>query len=41
MDGSMQDLGEVEWDFADWINVAEDRDKWKAVVKAAMNLRVP
>jgi hypothetical protein len=32
------DLREVGWD---WIDLAEDRDRWRAVVNAVMNLGVP
>jgi hypothetical protein len=34
-------LREVGWGGMDWINLAEDRDRWRALVKAVMNLRVP
>jgi hypothetical protein len=34
------DLGEVGWGGADWIDLAQDRDRWLALVKAVMNLRV-
>jgi hypothetical protein len=35
------DLGEVGWDGRNWIDLAQDRDRWKANVNAVMNLRVP
>jgi len=35
------DLHEIGWGGTDWITVARDRDRWWAVVDAAMNLRVP
>ncbi|KAJ4445523.1 hypothetical protein ANN_12203 [Periplaneta americana] len=35
------DLREVGYDDRDWINLAQDRDQWRAYVRAAMNLRVP
>jgi hypothetical protein len=31
----------LEWTGVDWINLAEDGDKWRAVVNTVMNLRVP
>jgi hypothetical protein len=33
-------LREVAWGGMDWINVAQDRDRWRALVNAIMNLRV-
>jgi hypothetical protein len=35
------DLREIGWDVMDWIELADDRDQWKAVVNTVMNLRVP
>jgi hypothetical protein len=35
------DLGEIGWDGVDWIELAQDSDQWKGLVKKVMNLRVP
>ena len=35
------DLREMGCDPGDWIALAEDRDQWRAYVRAVMNLRVP
>jgi hypothetical protein len=37
----MMDLVEVGWGDVDWIGLARDRDKWRALVNSALNLRVP
>jgi hypothetical protein len=34
-------LREIGWDGMDWIDLAQDRDQWRALVNAVMNLRVP
>jgi hypothetical protein len=31
----------IGWDGVDWIELAEDRDHWRALVNTVMNLRVP
>jgi hypothetical protein len=35
------DLSEIGWDGMDWIDLAEDRDQWRALGNTVMNLRVP
>ena len=34
-------LQEVGCGYMDWIGLAQDRDRWRTLVSAAMNLRVP
>jgi hypothetical protein len=35
------DLGEVRWGDVDWIGLARDRNRWRALVNFELNLRVP
>jgi hypothetical protein len=40
-DNIKMDLQKLECGGMDWIDLAEDRDRWRALVTAVMNLRVP
>jgi hypothetical protein len=40
-DNIRMDLEEVECRCEDWIGVAQDRDSWRALLRAVRNLRVP
>jgi hypothetical protein len=40
-DNIKEDLLEIGWGGVDWIALAQDRDKYRALVKVVMNLRVP
>jgi hypothetical protein len=40
-DNIRMDLREIGWGGMDWIDLAQDRDQWKALVNTVMNLRVP
>jgi hypothetical protein len=35
------DLRETEWDGVDWMDMAQDRDQWRALVNTVLNLQVP
>jgi hypothetical protein len=39
-EGIGMDLKEIDWGSVGWIQLAQDRDRWRAVVSAVMNLRV-
>jgi hypothetical protein len=39
-DGIRMDLEEIGWGGVEWIHLAQDRDRWRALVNAVMNLRV-
>jgi hypothetical protein len=41
MDSTKIDLTEIGWDGVEWIDLAQDRDQWRALVNLVMNLRVP
>jgi hypothetical protein len=35
------DLREIHWGGMDWIDLAQDRNQWRAVVNTVINLQVP
>ena len=41
MDNIRMDLQEVGCGYVDWIGLAQNRDRWRTLVNAVMNLRVP
>jgi hypothetical protein len=36
-----RDLKEIGWEGVSWIDLAQERDSWLALVKAVINFRVP
>jgi hypothetical protein len=40
-DSIRMDLREIGWGSMDWIDLAQDRDQWRALVNTVMNVRVP
>jgi hypothetical protein len=41
VDNIKMDLRLIVWDGMDWIDLAQDRDQWRALVDIVMDLRVP
>ena len=41
VDNIRMDLQEMGYGYMDWIGLAQDRDRWRTLVSAVMNLRVP
>jgi hypothetical protein len=41
VDNIRMDLGEVGWDDVDWIDLAQDRNRWRALVNSVLKLQVP
>ena len=41
VDNTRMDLQEVGCGYMDWIGLAQNRDRWRTLVSALMNLRVP
>jgi hypothetical protein len=41
LDNISMDLVEVGWGDVDWIGLAQNRDRWRAVVSSVLKLRVP
>jgi len=41
VDNIRMDLQEVRCEYMDWIGLAQDRDRWRTLVSAVMNFRVP
>jgi hypothetical protein len=41
VDNIKMDLGEIRWDGVDWIDMAQDRDQWRALMNMVLSFRVP
>jgi hypothetical protein len=41
MDAIRMGIGEMGWGGVDWIGLDQDRDRWRALVSAVVNLRAP
>jgi hypothetical protein len=34
------DIGEIRWEVVDWMHLAQDRGRWRALVNTVMKLRI-
>jgi hypothetical protein len=41
LDNIREYLVEVGWGYVDWIGLAQDKDRWRALVNSVLNLRAP
>jgi hypothetical protein len=41
VDNVRMDLGKVGWGDADWIDLVQDRNRWRALINSVFNFRVP
>jgi hypothetical protein len=41
VDNIKMDIGEKGWGDVDWIGLAQDRNRWRALVNSVLNLWVP
>jgi hypothetical protein len=41
VDNIRMDLGEVGWSDVEWISMAKDRNRWRALVNSVLNVQVP
>jgi hypothetical protein len=41
VDNIRMDPGDVGWSDVDWIGLAQDRNRWRALVSSVLNLQVP
>jgi hypothetical protein len=41
VDNTKMDVREIRWGGMDWIDLAQDRDQWRALVNTVVNLQIP
>jgi hypothetical protein len=40
-DDTKTEFKDIRWEIMNWINLAQDRDRWRAFLMATLNLRLP